>query len=272
MVVTISAAPISAGSPAPIQVVLQGVPSGAAYVVRGSALGSSWTIPGGEGVGDGGQIVLVDNRSAINTPTVYSALVEGVTYTAPPVTVDLPGTRIVLQSLDGATSVVPEPGDLRANGLPRSYVVRSHASQVPGRRRPPARYAPGGDGGGSLVLRTSRAATAHLEAILAAGSPVVVRTDGSVRDMVAVDIIRITDASSVLWDALDTATGGMSDGRVWSLGYVLCDDPEPSTPLAAFTWDDFDAAWAEETWDDFDAFFAGLTWDDFDTTDWDQLP
>lgn len=40
----------------------------------------------------------------------------------------------------------------------------------------------------------------------------------------------------------------VDDSRVWSLSYLLVDDPEPSSALAAFTWDDFDAAVSSLVW------------------------
>lgn len=257
----------SAGSPPPVQVVLNGIPNGAEYVVTGSTgAGSSWPVPGGTGVGDGGQIVLVDNRSALNTPVTYSVVVQGVTYSADPVTVAHDG-QAVLQSLDGGISV-----DFvwLSNSLPREPQINTVAFNVPGRRRPPMRYAPGGDGGGELLIRADRENNAAIGALLQSGRPILVRTDGTMRDWPAVELITLVSAPSRLWEAVEN--GQLSTQRVWSLGFLFSDDPEPSRVLSAWTWDDFDLA-AEtsfDTWDDFDALFAGQTWDDFDTTDWGQ--
>lgn len=257
----------SAGSPPPVQVVLNGVPSGAEYVVTGSTgAGSSWPVPGGTGVGDGGQIVLVDNRSALNTPVTYSVVVQGATYTADPVTVAHDGLA-VLQSLDGGISV-----DFvwLSNSLPREPQINTVAFNVPGRRRPPMRYAPGGDGGGELLIRADRENNAAISALLQSGRPILVRTDGTMRDWPAVELITLVSAPSRLWEAVES--GQLSTQRVWSLGFLFSDDPEPSRVLSAWTWDDFDEAALVSfpTWDDFDALFAGSTWDDFDTTDWGQ--
>ncbi len=266
--VTITASLVTtAGSPPPVQIVLTDVPSGAEYVVTGSTgAGSSWPVPGGSALGDGGQVVLVDNRSALNVPVTYSAVVEGVTYAAAPVTVVHPG-KAVLQSLDGQVSV-----DFVwvENALPREPQVNAAAFNVPGRRRPPMRMAPGGDGGGDLVIRADRDNGEDMAALLAAGKPVLVRTDGTVRDWPAVELIHLVSAPSRLWGAVEG--GQMSTQRVWSLGFLFVDDPEPSQALSAWTWDDFDQAALVSfpTWDDFDALFAGSTWDDFDTTEWGQ--
>lgn len=257
----------SAGSPAPVRIVVDGVPPGAEYAVMGSTGGgSSWAVPGGAGVGDGGQIVLVDNRAALNTPVTYSVVVGGVTYTADPVTVAHDG-RAVLQSLDGLTSV-----DFvwLSNSLPREPQINTATFNVPGRRRPPVRYAPGGDGGGELLIRADRSNSEAIRELLYSGRPILVRTDGTMRDWPAVELITLVAAPSSLWEAVEA--GQLSTQRVWSLSFLFADDPEPSRVLSAWTWDDFDLAAAAsfDTWDEFDALFAGQTWDDFDTTDWGQ--
>lgn len=264
MAVAIAASLVASQSPAPVQIVLNGVPAGQAYAVTGSALGTSWTVPGGSGVSLGSQVVLVDNRSAINAPIVYSVTTGGATVSASPLTVALPGARVVLQSLDGRESVrcvwVP-------NGLPMEPVPHVHTSDVPGRTRPPARIAPGGDGDLRVVIRTSREDSDALRRILRAGRPVVIRTDGSLLDLPAVELAVVTAApSAASWDVV-----GMPADRTWSLSLLLVDDPEPSRVLGVFTWADFDAAMAGRTWADFDAIFAGRTWDAFDTQDWGAL-
>lgn len=241
MVVSISAGLLSSAPPAPVQIVVTGVPVGAEYVVRGSALGSSWVVPGGVGVGDGGQVVLTDNRGAINAAITYSVLVEGATTTAAPITVALPGVRAVLQSLDGRVAV---QGGWLPNGLPLEPESRYHVVDVPGRDRPPLRIATGGDGGLSLLIRTGREDSGRLAALLRAGAPVVLRTDGTLLDLPAVELVLITRAPSrAAWDVV-----GLPADRVWSLDLLLVDDPEPSSPLSTFTWDDFDAAMVGFVW------------------------
>lgn len=266
MAVTITASLVPSGDPNPVQLLVSGVPAGVPYTVVGTAGGTSWPVPGGKGTSVGDAVLLVDNRSAVNTEVVYSVTADGVTSLAAPVTVAYAG-RALLQSLDGQTSAAFV---WQSNGLPRQYVTRSHTSDVPGRLRPPGRFTTGGAGGGSLSLRTSRENTAQLESMLMSGRPLVLRTDGAVRDLPPVELLLPLEASTVTWDAV-VAPGMLSTDRVWALGYILVDDPEPSRVLAAWTGDDFDAAMATRTGDDFDALFVGSTWLDFDTYPWGQL-
>ena len=268
MSVTIETSLVPAGTPEPVQLVIEGIPSGAPYTVTGIVDGSSWPVPGGVGVGTGGQVVLIDNRGALNAPVRYRVITGGRAWDSAAVTVPYEGGRWVLQSLDGDAAL-----DFvwQANGLPQERVVRAAAFEVPGRARPPMRTAPGGDGGGSLRVRTTRAGSAEMASMLRKGRPVVLRTDGAARDWPAVELLLITDASSALWEAYDPATGGMSTDRVWSLSYILVDDPQPSAVLSAFTWEDFDDAMSTRTWAQFDTLFAGSTWDDLDTYPWTQL-
>ena len=271
MAVTITATLVAASEPRPVLIVVEGVPGGTGYSVVGTAAGSSWMVPGGSGTSTGAQVVLVDNRAALNTPVTYQVVAAGVTYSAAPVVVQADG-RYVLQSLDGQVSA----GFVwQSNGLPNELVVRSQTFDVPGRRRPPGRYVEGGDGGGSLMLRATRAGSQVLSALVRSGRPMVLRTDGAVRDLPAVDLLVVRRASSRLWDAYDGGTGQMSTDRVWVLEYDWVDDPEPGRVLGAFIWDDFDEAMTGYTWSaaapSFDALFAGSTWDDFDTFDWGQL-
>lgn len=264
--VTITATLVTtAGSPPPVQIVIGDVPNGAEYVVTGNTgAGSSWPVPGGTGVGDGGQVVLVDNRSALNVPVTYSVVVQGVTYSAAPVTVAHDG-NCALQSLDSQTIV---PVKLHDNLDPRSLEVRAAAFSVPGRLRPPIRYATGGYGGGELQVTTTNEATAALRSLVLSGRPVLIRTDGSTPLENAVELILPTRA--------DYAVGAVAevygDSRRWSIPFLFVDDPEPSRALSAWTWDDFDEAAdvSFPTWDDFDDLFAGSTWNDFDTTEWGQ--
>lgn len=267
MAPAITAALVSSDVPQAVQVTVTGVPSGVSVLIEGTTGdGSAWAVPGGERVSDGGQILLTDNRTALNTPIVYRLTAAGVTYTSAPLTVVYDGGVAVMQSLNGQTTV---EFVWRENDLPNDPAVYSRSFDVPGRQRPPVRIAPGGDGAGALSIRTDRHNTEQLRALLRAGAPVVVRTDGQVRDFPAVDIVLITGAPNELWRVVTAQ--GMSTDRVWSLSYLLVDDPEPGTALSAFTWDDFDAAMASRTWDDFDALFASSTWDQFDAYDWDQL-
>lgn len=267
MSVTIATSLVPAADPAPVQLVVEGIPVGVPFTVQGVLGEATWPVPGGVGVGTGGQVALVDNRAPLRVPFRYRVVVEGRAHESAQVVVPY-GGRQLLQSLDG--DVVVE-FVWQASGLPREAGVRSAVFDVPGRARPPVRTVPGADGGGSLLVRTSQVASLGVRSLLRSGRVVVVRTDGLVRDWPPVELLLITGATSAMWDAIDPATGRMSTDRVWSLSYVLVDDPQPSAILSAFTWDDFDEAMFSRTWDDFDALFAGSTWDDFDTYPWTQL-
>lgn len=67
----ITATLVGAGDPQDVQIVVSEVPAGATWRVTGHAGDWSWTVPGGEGVGDGGQVVLLDNRAPGNREVVY---------------------------------------------------------------------------------------------------------------------------------------------------------------------------------------------------------
>lgn len=264
MAVTISASLVSASSPRPVQIVVNGLTAGQEYTVSGtSGDRSSWPVPGGSGTAAGGQLVLVDNRSALNTPVTYAVTVAGATYTATPVIVAF-ADRYVLQSLDGQTTARIRWND---NGDPRELSMQSTVFEIPGRARPAVRFAAAGDGGGELVVSTSGPETANLRALLQSGRPLVLRTDGILPHTDAVALLLPTGGAQ----RIAGATLAYGDTRRWTIPYLLVDDPEPSAALSAFTWDDFDTAMASRTWSDFDGLFASSTWDQFDTYDWDQL-
>jgi hypothetical protein len=261
----VTATLLTGDAPRQVRIVVTGLTAGQQVSVSAvTAYGAGLAVPGGTLVSDGSQLALIDNRSPLNTPVRYEVVVDGVAYSSNEVTVDYPVGQHLLQSLDGRTVV---RFVWRDNALPRDPTFASVTFDVPGRRRPPARFVPGGDGGGELSIRTDRANGDKLRALLREGRPLVVRTDGAVRDFPAVELVLPERAPNDLWGG----GGGVSTDRVWNISYVLVDDPEPGTPLSAATWDDFDAAWAGSTWDDFDAYYAGLTWDDFDTQDYGDL-
>lgn len=264
MAVMLTAALVSAGTPQPVQIVLSGVPAGVAFSIEGTsdAGASTWPIPGGTGISDGSQVVRVDNRSALNRQVIYRATVGGVTYTAAPVTISHAG-RVVLQSLDGQ---IVAPVRLHDNADPRELELHSHATQVPGRSRPPVRIAPGGYGSGVLEVTTTGGATEALRDLLLSGRPIVVRTDGTTPLERAVDLVLPQRAPYSL-----ATVRAFGDSRRWTISFLFVDDPEPSAALSAWTWDDFDAAMAARTWDQHDALFAMSTWDQWDTYDWGQL-
>lgn len=261
--VTITATLVSAGNPSPVQIVALDMPSGEPFVIVGQSATGTWSVPGGVGVGDGSQVVLIDNRAPLNTPVTYVLTVAGETFETATVTVEFSGAS-VLQSLDGQTVV---PVRVRDTGDQRDLATRTVAFDVPGRRRPPVRWSTAGDGGGAWLLETFGPDSGLMSELLSTGRPVVLRTSGLTPSMEPVSLAIVTGASS----SIGPVGSAYGDGRRWALSYLLVGDPEPGTALSAWTWDDFDEAMSSLTWDDFDAMFATSTWNDFDTYDWGQL-
>lgn len=237
MPVTLTATLLAATDPRPVQVVLNGTTAGDAYEVTGSSSdGSRWAVPGGKGVSEGSQVLLIDTRSALNTPITYTAVVAGVTYTATPVTVV--GPEAVIQTIDGLTVVeviVHSFEEARTNG------IRSGMFEVAGRPDPAVRLEVPGSSVYSWVLGTDGVESRTLRAILQSGLPIVRRMTPGFRDAdpVVVGVV-------LGWE--DSLDSGIGAHRLWSLRVREIADPQPSTPLIAFTWDDFDAAMADRVW------------------------
>lgn len=258
---SVQVALVGAAVPKLVQITATAVPAGVPYTVEGFVGDHTWPVRGGSGVGEGTNVILADNRTPINTPLQYRVnLGDDVTWESAPITVPYAG-KYVLQSLDGRSAVEVRWMD---NGLPWDAEVRSAAFAVAGRPRPVLRLEASGAGGGELEVKTSGMQTRALVDLLSTGQPIVVRTDGDVRDFPPVEVVLPTRVSSTL-------TGERiqeGDVRLWALPYLLVDDPEPNTRIATSTWNDFDTVYAGLTWDDFDAQWSGATWDDFDRFDW----
>lgn len=218
----------------------------------------SWVVPGGFGVGDGGQVVLVDSRSPGNVPVSYTLETDEGTESSHPVVV--PFERdVVLQTLDGLASVDVE---LMAGSLGMELEPQVAHFRVPGRARPVVRYDVLGDVSAALVVKVPMGQTAALRNVLTSGRPIVYRfgaPEGSY-DLDPVGVVSVTAVSS---EPVPTA-----DLRFWTLEYTLVDDPDFDVRLGAFTWADFNAAFAGRTWADFNAAFAGSSWADFNRADW----
>ena len=219
--------------------------------------GYSWVVPGGAGVGDGGQLVLVDNLSPGNVPYVYTFVSGSGVVTSNLVTV--PFRRdIVLQTLDGQAAVDVE---LSEGSLDLEWPTNVTSFRVPGRARPVVRYDVLGDVVSSFRVKVPMGETADLRRVLTSGAPIVYRfgaAEGSF-DLAPVGVIGVKSVSS---EAVPTA-----DLRFWTLGYELIDNPLADVRLGAFTWGDFDEVFAGRPWSDFDAAFVGLPWSSFDTAD-----
>lgn len=252
---------VGSGVPQDVQIVMPELVAGQSYLVEGTALGTSWVVRGGRGVSGGGQLVIIDNRAPLNVPVIYRATINGDTvWESWSITVAFP-EKYVLQSLDGRTSADVL---LMASGLPRRPEPRAASYSIPNRRRPVVRYDVPSDGGGSLIVDTTGEQTEALWSLLSTGRPVVVRTDGAVRDFPPVEVLLITAYPSQLTDAFIQE----GDTRRWELEYLFIDEPDIDAILPSSTWDDFDAVNAALTWNQFDLQWAEADWDAFDRFDW----
>lgn len=255
---------VGATDPQVVRIVVSNLTAGQVVAITGSAAGSTWQVRGGSVVATGTQVVLVDVLAPVNVPVTYTVNVDGTDYAADPVTVPYSG-RYVLQSLDGRTVIPIEVW--WDNGLPTSLHLRSVSYPVPGRHDSPARWDVAAGESTTAVMRLSTSATQALRTHLLTDAPMLaIRTDGAVRDVPPSQLWLLTSADRVLFGAV--ALGVKSTDRVWTIGYDVIDDPEPSTIVPASTWDDFDGVYAASTWDAFDTEWATSTWDDFDATDW----
>lgn len=238
MAVTLTATQLTGADPRPVQITLNGTSTGQAYEVRGTtADGSSWAVPGGKGVSAGAQVVLIDNRSALNAVVVYQAVVDGATFTASPVTIA--GPFAVLQSIDGLTVV---PVEIKSRTESRKGNPRAALFEIAGRADPASRLDVAGSPAYSWELETQGSDSVTMLAILASGLPVVRRTVTGVRDLSPVVIGIVTSWSDEL------SSEGFDTWRTWKLEVREIADPQPSTPLIAFLWDDFDTAMSDRVW------------------------
>lgn len=255
----ISAILVGGQSPQLIQVTVSATPSGVAWRLEGSAGGTSWLVPGGEGVGDGQPLTLVDNRTPLNTEIVYTFRpATGSPQVSAPV-IAATSYELVIQSLDGQDVVgfdmLDESGSIALEPQHAVFVV-------PGRPRPVIRYTVTGDGGGELHLGADIDQTALLRELMRPGAPVLVRRSVMADDLplVFVALLRQIGSADLAYDIAY---------REWKIPFLYVDDPFLDQRLAAFSWDTgFDAELADRTWDTFDTVFASRSWDEFSTIDW----
>ena len=262
MALAIAAVLNGATTPQILRVTVTDLTPGLEFTVTGSiASGFSWTVPGGNGQpAVGTTAILADVATPVDVTVTYAVVHGAAAATSSPVTVPYAG-GYVLQSLDGRTAI---PFVWQDNGDPRDIALRVSAFDVPGRAHPVTRWDVSAGETGELRVRMTHAASDTLRTYLRTRGPLlVIRTDGEVRGIDAVQIVALHSVTSALW-------GGITDltARVWVLRFTVIDAPDLSTALAASTWDDFDSVWSALTWTGFDTEWASLTWDAFDATDW----
>jgi hypothetical protein len=237
------------------QVIVSSTPAGVPWILTGSWQDFTWTVPGGAGVGDAGQLHLTDVLAPTNVPVVYTFRAGASVETSDPVTIV--GPRFLLQSLDGTALVAAE---LMVGSISLDLDVHHELFYVPNRARPAVRYSDTGDGGGVLRVRVLRSDKAQWEEVMKPGAPVVYRSTPPVEDLSPVETILVTRPAS---DGLP-----WHSKRDWTLPYVFADYPILEQRLGGFPWADFDEALAGMTWTQFDTLMAGTSWDQFDLIDW----
>lgn len=260
MTLAVAASLVGTLEPSLVQVAVSGLTVGVAFTVTGATVdGWTWTVQGGNDQPAGASTaVLGDIAAPVGVAFTYTVDQAGTTAASGSVTLTMDSTLdVALVTLDGSAAALAYYDD---NADPRSRPRRQASFQVAGRRDEVVRWDVSSRRTGELALETSGAQTGALEELLASGAPLVVKTNGRIRD---VDLVRfvqvVSDADQLV---------GSTNARAWSLAIREIGNPTPSTPLPSSTWDDFDDAYAALTWSSFDSEFASLTWDDFDVTDW----
>lgn len=263
MAVTVSAAVLTGADPQAMSVVVRGVTAGLDVVVVGAVGADVWTIPGGNATSTGSQLLLKDVCAAVNTPVVYRATVDGVVYESAPVTV-VSAENYWLQDLRGDIAV---PFTWNDNGDPRQPESGASLTKIPGRARKVGRVSIGTDGGGSWELTTTKENSRLLHALVVASEPVVMRTNGQIRDIPAVDLGLMMSAPNRLFEG----DGGVSTRRRWSIAYELQDHPEPYTALILSTVKDVRTYYTALTVAEIRTDFAVLTVADFAAFDFKRV-
>jgi hypothetical protein len=111
------------------------------------------------------------------------------------------------------------------------------------------------------MVDTTGTQTDDLFALLRTGGLAIFRTDGSLRDLPAVQYVLITSCPSYL--------AGVDNRRTWTLGFQVVGDPQPDVPRSNVeTWTDFDSVYSASTWTAFNTEWTGQTWNLFDIEDW----
>lgn len=257
MAITVSL--VGSAQPQLVQIVVSATTSGAAWTVTGTAGGLTWTVPGARGVGDGLQLVLSDNRAPLNVPVTYR-FVSTATQTASPITRTQAMGDAVLQSLDGQRSVVV---NLQNGTQDQELRTAMRLFEVPGRRRPVARYAATSDVYGTIIARTPLTSSPAVDALLATGEPLLCLLTGPALDLPLTSIVGLTGVSS---------TANVVAGyREWQFPYVTLDDPFMDTRLGAFTWGYIEGKLAGRTWAQIRSQFSGVTWAQIDRYNWGAL-
>ena len=258
---------VEGGQAARVQVVIPAalVPAGASCRVEGlTDSGFSWVPRGGVWESDGTQRVVGDQLAPINTPIRYRLTTSvGVRVETTPVVREYRGLSL-MTSTSGAL-----PVDLLWQGADqRELKPRLTEHEVPGRATPLVVYAPAmGAGTISVTARTNRD-TPAMRLLLGTPTPVAlfhnpahcVQCRLGTCDVDPVTVMAVTSASMERSPRLDVAE------RTWTIKGTIVGLPQPRTPLALSTWNDFDAR--ALTWSALDA--RRWSWEKLDRTIWQE--
>lgn len=251
---------VGSDTPQRVQIVVSATTNGAAWTLYGQGGGLEWIVPGGQGVGDGAQLSLTDNRGPLNTPITYR-FVSTATQVATAITVRQTTGDATLESLDGQIKVNV---NLQAGTDQYDLDPDIQLFRVPGRRRPVVRYSDTSDARGQIIFRAPMTSTPKVDQLFSSGAPILCRMTSQMIDLPRVIILGLT--------GITTSTASVvTQVREWSVGYVTLDDPYLDQRLGAFSWDYFDQVWSGKTWNTFNTNMAGRSWNQFDTIDWSTM-
>ena len=250
---------VGGGDPPDVQIVIDTVAAGAPWRVTGTTGSWTWTVPGGEGVGSGGQLVLLDNRAPGNTLVTYSIDIDGTAQSAAAIRIPFSG-EMVLQSLDGSLTV---PVEMLKGSADTTRAAQQAQHRVKGRRRPVIRYDVTGDLEGTLRLLVRGDRSADFDSMIRSGQPLVWRLGRKAMDLPPVAVFAYADLKSEAYRQPNV--------RVWEIPYALVDDPILDLVFGSPAWDDVEAILSGLTWDEFDARFSGGDWDELDRLDWENF-
>lgn len=266
-----SSAPVAVvegGQAARVQVVIPSalVPAGTSCRVEGlTDTGFTWVPRGGVWDSDGTQRVIGDQLAPINTQIRYRLTSSA--------GVDVESTPVV-REYRGLSLMTSAAGTLPVNLLwqgtdQRDLRPRVTEHEVPGRSTPLVVYAPTvGAGTVSVTARTNLRDTPAMRLLLGTPTPVAlfhnpahcVQCRLGTCDIDMVTVMAVTSASMERAPRLDVAE------RTWTIKGSVVGLPQPRTPLALSTWNDFDAR--ALTWAALDS--RRWSWDKFDRTIWQE--
>ena len=241
-------------------------PAGTACYVEGIAsTGFKWIPRAGVWTGTGEQRVIGDSLAPINTEIRYRLTTSrGVEVESSP----------VVRRWQGLSLMTDTAGKMPVNLLwqgtdQREMKLRLTEHEVPGRATPVMVYAPTmGAGTVSMTARTNLKDTPALKLLLGTPTPVAlfhnpehcVQCRLGTCDVDLVTVLAVTSASMERARRLDVAE------RTWTIKGTIVGIPQPRTPLALSTWNDFDARTLP--WAALDG--RRWSWEKFDRTIWQE--